>query len=90
LDKIEKSEEKTLRVRVVVPGLQAIEPDQDLEKILYWLAAQNLSGFIERQATGLQVFEFNSIPAYPDPSTILYPPKSPLIVEVSHKIGFKP
>ena len=90
LDTVEKAEENTLLVRVVVPGLKAIGLGQLLEKILYWLAAQNLSALIEKQATGLQLVEFNSIPSYPDPSTIEYPPKGPFVVEVSRKIGFKP
>ena len=70
----EEAYESTLLVRVVVPGLKAIGLGQSLEKILYWLAAQNLSALIEKQATGLQVVEFNSIQSYPDPSTIEYPP----------------
>lgn len=90
LDTIQKAEENTLLVRVVVPGLKAIGLGQLLEKILYWLAAQNLSALIGKQATGLQLVEFNSIPSYPDPSTIEYPPKGPFVVEVSRKIGFKP
>ena len=71
----EKARENTLTVRIVVPGLEAIRRGQSLEKILYWLAAQNLSALIEKQATGLQLIEFNSIPSCPDPSTIQYPPK---------------
>jgi hypothetical protein len=90
LDSVEKAKGNNLLVRVVVPGLQAIGLGQDIEKILYWLAAQNLSLFIEKQATGLQLIELNSIPSYPDRSTIEYPPKGPFVVEVSRKIGFKP
>jgi hypothetical protein len=92
LDSVEKAEESTLLVRVVVPGREAIELDQNLEKILYWLAAKkkNLRAYIERQATGLQLVELKTIPSYPDPSTIEYPPKDPLIVEIDRKIGFKP
>jgi len=70
LDRVQKTEGNTLLVRVVVPGLQANGLGQSLEKILYWLAVQDLSAFIEKQATGLQLVEFNSIPSYPDPSTI--------------------
>ncbi len=90
LDVAEKAGTKTLLVRVVVPGLQAIDLGQDIETILYWLAVQNLPAFIEKQAAGLQLVEFNSIPSYSDPSTIEYPPKDPFIVEVNRKIGFKP
>lgn len=90
VDRVAKVEESSLLVRVVVPGLQAIGLDQDIEKILYWLAVQNLSVFIEKEATGLQPLEFNSIPSYPDPTTIEYPPKDPFIVEFSREIGFKP
>lgn len=92
LDRVEKAEENVLLMRVVVPGLPAIELGQDIEKILYWLAAKkkNLRAYIERQATGLQLVELKTIPSYPDPSTIEYPPKDPLIVEIDRKIGFKP
>ena len=90
LGTIEEAYKSTLVVQVMVPGLKAIGLGQNIEKILYWLAAQNLSALIEKQATGLQLVEFNSIPSYPDPSTIEYPPKGPFVVEVSRKIGFKP
>lgn len=90
LDTVQKAEENTLVVRVVVPGLKAMGLGQSREKILYWLAVQKLPVFIEKQATGFQLVESNSIPSYPDPSTIEYPPKGPFIVEVSRKIGFKP
>ena len=79
-----------LLVRVVVPGLHAIGLSQDIEKILYWLAVQKLSIFIEKEATGLQLLELISIPSYPDPSTIEYPPKDEFIVAVSRQIGFRP
>ncbi len=90
LDRVGKAEENTLLIRVVVPGLPAIGLGQNIQKILFWLAVQNLSVFVEKRATGLQLVEINSIPSYPDPSTIEYPPKNPFIVEVSRKIGFKP
>ena len=89
LDSVEKAEGNNLLVRVLVPGLEAIELGQSLEKILYWLAVQNLPAFIEKQATGLQLLEFSPIPSYPDSSTIEYPPKDPFVVEVSRKIGFR-
>lgn len=90
LDTVEKAGENTLLVRVVVPGLKAIGLGQSLEKVLFWLAVQNLPAFIEKQATGLQLVELNSIPSYPDATTIEYPPKDPSIVEFSREIGFKP
>lgn len=90
LDTNEQPEKNTLLVRIVVPGLQATGLGQNLERILYWLAVQNLPAFIEKQVNALQPLPFNSIPSYPDPSTIEYPPKDPFIVEVSRKIGFKP
>jgi len=90
LDTVQKTEGNTLLVRIVVPGLKAIGLGQSLEKVLFWLAVQNLPVFIEKQVTGLQLLELNSIPSYPDPSTIEYPPKDPFIVEVSRQIGFKP
>ena len=90
LDTVQKAEENILLVRVVVPGLKAIELGQSLEKVLYWLAVQNVPAVVEKQATGLQLVELNSIPSYPDPSTIEYPPQGPFIVEVSRRIGFKP
>ncbi len=90
LDTVEKAGGNNLLVGVVVPGLRAIGLGQNLEKILYWLAKQSLSALVKEQATGLQLVEFNSIPSYPDPTTIEYPPKDPFIVEFSREIGFKP
>lgn len=86
----EEAYDSAVLVRVVVPGLKAIGLGQSLEKVLYWLAVKNLPAVIEKQATGLQLVELNSIPSYPDPSPIEYPPQGPFIVEVSRRIGFKP
>jgi len=90
LGTVDKANGNDLLLRVVVPGLQAIGLGENLEKILYWVAVEKLRAFIEKQATGFQLVEFNSIPSYPDPSTIEYPPREPFIVEVRRKIGFKP
>lgn len=82
--------ETNLLISVVVPGLQAIGLGQAVERILYWVAVQNLSIFIEKHATGRQLVELSSIPSFPDPATIEYPPKDAFVVEVSRKIGFRP
>ena len=82
--------ESNFLISVMVPGLQAIGLGQAIERILYWVAVQNLSIFIEKHAIGRQLVELSSIPSSPDPATIEYPPKDTFVVEVSRKIGFRP
>ncbi len=82
--------ETNLRIRVVIPGLQAIGLGQAVERVLYWVAVENLSMFIEKHASGHQRVELSSIPFCPDPATIEYPPKDAFVVEVSRTIGFRP
>jgi hypothetical protein len=82
--------ETNIIISVAVPGLQAIGLGQSVERILYWLAVQNLPAFIAKQATGRQLVELSSIPSFPEPATIEYPPTDAFFVEVNRKIGFGP